>query len=184
MRRCWDQWIREKSFIGTPSSGRFERLVVEKTATTIATPITVLPLIPFYRRHHLEWYHARGNWTVAEWNKVVFSDESTFNLSSHDNCAATWRPHGELFNPAFVLHRHSTPTAGVVVWSVIAYDTRSILLLIHGTMVAQRYVYEILQTHVLPLMQRFPGAIFQQHNAQPHTARLSENCIRTVTTVP
>ncbi|GFW09501.1 transposable element Tcb2 transposase [Trichonephila clavipes] len=37
-------------------------------------------------------------------------------------------------------------------------------------MTAQRYVHDILQPHVLPLMQRLPGAIFQQDNARPHTA--------------
>ncbi|GFX86071.1 uncharacterized protein TNCV_2403671 [Trichonephila clavipes] len=40
-------------------------------------------------------------------------------------------------------------------------------VLIRGTMKAQRYVHDILQRHVLPLMQRLPGAIFQQDNAWP-----------------
>ncbi|GFV61198.1 transposable element Tcb1 transposase [Trichonephila clavipes] len=33
-------------------------------------------------------------------------------------------------------------------------------------------------------MQRLPGAIFQQHNAQPHTARVSQDYLRTVNTLP
>ncbi|GFX42300.1 transposable element Tcb1 transposase [Trichonephila clavipes] len=37
---------------------------------------------------------------------------------------------------------------------------------------SQRYVHDILQPHVLPLMQRLPGAIFQQDNARPHMARV------------
>ncbi|GFW63234.1 transposable element Tcb1 transposase [Trichonephila clavipes] len=41
----------------------------------------------------------------------------------------------------------------------------------------------ILQPHVLPLMQRLSEAIFQQHNTRPHTARVSQDCIRTVTTL-
>ncbi|GFV65375.1 uncharacterized protein TNCV_2638051 [Trichonephila clavipes] len=49
-------------------------------------------------------------------------------------------------------------------------------------MTAQRYVHDILLLHVLPLKQRLPGVIFQQDNAQPHTARLSQDCLRTVTT--
>ncbi|GFX98373.1 transposable element Tcb1 transposase [Trichonephila clavipes] len=36
---------------------------------------------------------------------------------------------------------------------------------------------------MLPLMQRLPGAIFQQDNAQSHTARVSQDCIHTVTTL-
>ncbi|GFT36279.1 transposable element Tcb1 transposase [Trichonephila clavipes] len=42
----------------------------------------------------------------------------------------------------------------------------------------------ILQPHVLPLMQRLPGAIFQPDSAGPHTARLSQDCLRIVTTHP
>ncbi|GFX20133.1 uncharacterized protein TNCV_1436931 [Trichonephila clavipes] len=41
-------------------------------------------------------------------------------------------------------------------------------------MTAQRYVHDILQPHVLPLMQRLPGAIFKQDNARPHTVRMSQ----------
>nr|XP_042898564.1 uncharacterized protein LOC122269446 [Parasteatoda tepidariorum] len=51
-------------------------------------------------------------------------------------------------------------------------------------MTARRYVQEILQPHVLPLIQRLPGAIFQQDNARPHMARVSQDFLRTVTTLP
>ncbi|GFW32747.1 transposable element Tcb2 transposase [Trichonephila clavipes] len=51
----------------------------------------------------VEWCHRRGNWTSAEWNQVVFSDESRLNLSSDDNRVRVWRPRGERLNPAFAL---------------------------------------------------------------------------------
>ncbi|GFW99976.1 transposable element Tcb2 transposase [Trichonephila clavipes] len=38
--------------------------------------------------------------------------------------------------------------------------------------------------HVLPLMQRLPVAIFQQDNNPPHTARVSQDFLRTVTILP
>ncbi|GFW18390.1 transposable element Tcb1 transposase [Trichonephila clavipes] len=50
-------------------------------------------------------------------------------------------------------------------------------------MTAQRYVHDILQPHLLPLMQRLLGAIFQQDNARPHMARVSQDCLRTVSTL-
>ncbi|GFU31668.1 transposable element Tcb2 transposase [Trichonephila clavipes] len=85
---------------------------------------------------------------------------------------------------AIQAQQHTTPTAGVMVWDAIAYKTRSPLVLIRGTMTAQRNVHDILQPHVLQLMQRLPGAIFQPDNSQPHTARVSQACLRTVTTLP
>ncbi|GFS92276.1 transposable element Tcb1 transposase [Trichonephila clavipes] len=50
-------------------------------------------------------------------------------------------------------------------------------------MTAERYVHDILQPHVMPLIQRLPRAIFQQDNARPHTARMSQDYLRTVTTL-
>ncbi|GFY36134.1 transposable element Tcb1 transposase [Trichonephila clavipes] len=49
-----------------------------------------------------------------------------------------------------------------MVWSAIAYNTWSPLILIRGTMTAQWYVRDILQPHVLPLIQRLPGGIFNK----------------------
>ncbi|GFV19290.1 uncharacterized protein TNCV_1935071 [Trichonephila clavipes] len=51
-------------------------------------------------------------------------------------------------------------------------------------MTSQRYVHDILPPLVLPLMQRLPGVIFKQDNGCPHTARVSQDCLRTVTTLP
>ncbi|GFT62080.1 transposable element Tcb2 transposase [Trichonephila clavipes] len=73
-------------------------------------PLRVLPLTPTHRCLHLKWYHARGNWSAAEWNQVVFSDESRLKLSSGNNHVRVWRPR---LNPAFALQRHTAPTAGV-----------------------------------------------------------------------
>ncbi|GFX04221.1 uncharacterized protein TNCV_3973701 [Trichonephila clavipes] len=47
-----------------------------------------------------------------------------------------------------------------MVWDAIAYNTRSPLVLIRGTMVAQWYVHDIRQPHVLSLMQRLPQEPF------------------------
>ncbi|GFX73720.1 transposable element Tcb1 transposase [Trichonephila clavipes] len=93
-------------------------------------------------------------------------------------------PLGERLNPAFALQRLTTLTTGVKVWDTIAYNRRSPLVLIRDNMKAQCYVHDILQPHVLPLMQRLPGALFQQDNARPHTERVSLDCLRTVTTLP
>ncbi|GFX78652.1 transposable element Tcb2 transposase [Trichonephila clavipes] len=71
-----------------------------------------------------------------------------------------------------------------MVWGAISYNTRSPLVLIRGTMTVQLYVYDILQPHVLLLMQRLPRAVFQQDNALPHIARVLQDCLRTVTTLP
>ncbi|GFX88024.1 transposable element Tcb2 transposase [Trichonephila clavipes] len=71
-----------------------------------------------------------------------------------------------------------------MVWGAITYNTRSPLVLIHGTMTTHWYAHDILQPHVLPFMQRLPRAIFQQDNARSYTARVSQDYLRTVKTLP
>ncbi|GFX02838.1 hypothetical protein TNCV_4438201 [Trichonephila clavipes] len=68
---------------------------------------------------------------AAEWNRVVFNDESRLTSVVMTIVYAC----GDL-NPTSALQRHTAPTAGVMVWGVIAYDTGSPLVLIRGTMTA------------------------------------------------
>ncbi|GFU52766.1 transposable element Tcb2 transposase [Trichonephila clavipes] len=81
-------------------------------------------------------------WNVTDWQKVVFSDESRFDLGTDDNRVRVWTlvsgtiPHTVL--------RHTARTAGVMVW----------------------------------------GAIFQQDNARPHTARVAQDFLRHFQTLP
>ncbi|GFY11189.1 transposable element Tcb1 transposase [Trichonephila clavipes] len=91
---------------------------------------------------------------------------------------------GVRLNAVFALKWHTTATAAVMVWSSISYNTRSPLVLILGTLKALWYAHDILQPLMLPLMQRLPGSTFQQDNARPHTARVSQDCLLTVTTPP
>ncbi|GFT20510.1 DDE_3 domain-containing protein [Trichonephila clavipes] len=47
-----------------------------------------------------------------------------------------------------------------------------------GTLTGQRYVDDILRHHVGPFLNGFSGAIFQQDNARPHTARVAQDFLR------
>ncbi|GFX03489.1 transposable element Tcb2 transposase [Trichonephila clavipes] len=73
-------------------------------------------------------------WNVIDWQKVVFSDESRLVLGTDDNRARVWR------RPA--------------------YDSRSTLIVMCGTLSGQRYVDDILRPHVGPFFNGLPGAKF------------------------
>ncbi|GFU42498.1 DDE_3 domain-containing protein [Trichonephila clavipes] len=47
-----------------------------------------------------------------------------------------------------------------------------------GTLTGQRYVDDILRPHVGPFVNGLPGAIFQQDNTRPHTARVAQDFLR------
>ncbi|GFY05912.1 transposable element Tcb2 transposase [Trichonephila clavipes] len=100
--------------LGVPVSSRTIQRRLAEGHLGSRRPLSVLPLTPTHRRLCLELCRARGNWTAAEWNQVVFSDESRFNLSSDDNRISVWRSRGERLNPAFALQRHTALKAGMI----------------------------------------------------------------------
>ncbi|GFU54576.1 DDE_3 domain-containing protein [Trichonephila clavipes] len=67
---------------------------------------------------------------------------------------------------------------------VSAYNSRSTLIVVRGTLTGQRYVDDILRPHVGPFLNGVPGAIFQQDNAPPDRARVAQDFLRHVQTLP
>ncbi|UYV83554.1 hypothetical protein LAZ67_23001451, partial [Cordylochernes scorpioides] len=135
------------------------------------------------RRQGLEWCRARSTW-MTEWHRVVFSDESRFCLSSDSRRVRVWRRRGERSNPAAIVERPTVRQRGIMVWGAITYDSRSPLLRIQGTMTAQRYVDDVLRPVTLPYLQGVPNALYQQDNARPHTARISQQALQDVQMLP
>ncbi|UYV84233.1 Transposase, partial [Cordylochernes scorpioides] len=146
-------------------------------------PLRRLPLTPPNRRQRLEWCRARSTW-MTEWHRVMFSDESRFCSSSDSRRVRVWRRRGERSNPAAIVERPTVRQRGIMVWGAIAYDSRSPLLRIQGTMTAQRYVDDVLRPVTLPYLQGVPNALYQQDNARPHTARISQQALQDVQMLP
>ncbi|UYV67601.1 hypothetical protein LAZ67_5001346 [Cordylochernes scorpioides] len=71
-----------------------------------------------------------------------------------------------------IMHRHTGPAPGIMVWGGIEYHSRTPLVRIAGTLNSQRYISEVLEPVVLPYLQGLPTAIFQQDNERPHVARI------------
>ncbi|GFX04581.1 transposable element Tc1 transposase [Trichonephila clavipes] len=62
--------------------------------------------------------------------------------------------------------------------------SRTLLVVIRGTLTAQWYVEDILRTVLLQFLLQYPILIFQQDNARTHTARVALNCFTACQTLP
>ncbi|GFT55009.1 transposable element Tcb1 transposase [Trichonephila clavipes] len=104
---------------------------------------------------------------VAEWNEVVFTDESHICLQHHGGRIRVWRHRGERMLNSCVMHRHTGPDPSIMVWGDIGYHSHTPLVRITGTLNSQRYISEVLELVVLPYLQGLATAIFQQDNTRP-----------------
>ncbi|GFX36314.1 transposable element Tc1 transposase [Trichonephila clavipes] len=134
-------------------------------------PLRHLPLTPVHCRARLQWCLGLLGWNHADWGCIVFSNESHFRLCPDDNRRRVWRRPGQRADPTFPIARHTDPQPGAMVWGAIYFNSRISLVVIRGTLTAQRHVEDILRTVFLPFLLQYPGLIFQQENARPHMAR-------------
>ncbi|GFV36824.1 transposable element Tcb1 transposase [Trichonephila clavipes] len=123
-----------------------------------------LPLTQNRRRLRRQWCDERRMW-MAEWNEVVFTDESCICLQHHDGWIRVWIRRGVMMLNSFVMHRHTGPAPGIMVWDGIGYHPRTPLARIADTLNSQRYISDVLDPVVLPYLHGLAKAIFQQDNA-------------------
>ncbi|GFV54828.1 transposable element Tcb1 transposase [Trichonephila clavipes] len=71
-----------------------------------------------------------------------------------------------------VMHRHTGPEPGIMVWGGIGYPSCTPLVHIAVTLNSQRYISKVLEPVVLPYLQGLATAIFEQDNARPHVTRI------------
>ncbi|GFT54986.1 transposable element Tcb2 transposase [Trichonephila clavipes] len=183
--RCWQQWITEgRVYRRGGAIKRNHKETTDRSWLEEPTSAKTLPLTPHHRQCRLDFCRPRATWSVTDWRRVIFSDESRFSLSADDHRTRVWRRSGQRSDPAFIVERHTAISQGVTVWGAISWDTRSSLVVLQGTLTARRYVDDILTPIVLPMLSSRPGAIYQQDNARPHTARLSQQCLQGYDVLP
>ncbi len=68
---------------------------------------------------HLTWAKEKKNWTVAQWSKVLFSDESKFCISFGNQGPRFWRKSGEAQNPCCLKSSVKFPQS-VMIWAAMS----------------------------------------------------------------
>ncbi|GFW02511.1 transposable element Tcb1 transposase [Trichonephila clavipes] len=142
--RIWDRWMQEVS-------ARTIRRRLQQSDLSARRPLLGLPLMQNHRRLRRQWCDERRMW-VAEWNEVVFSDESRICLQHHDGRIRVWRHRGERMLNSCVMRRHTGGAPVIMVWGGVGYLSRTPLVHNAGTLNSQCYMSEVLEPVVLPYL--------------------------------
>ncbi len=125
------------------------------------------------RQKHLTWAKEKNNWTVAQWSKVLFSDESKFCISFGNQGPRVWKKSREAQNPSCLKSSVKFPQS-VMIWAAMTSAGVGPLCFMKSTVKAAIY-QEVLEHFI-----SFPSAdklyedadfIFQQDLAPAHTAK-------------
>lgn len=141
-------------------------------------PYVGVPLTIRHRQARLNWATAHRRWTRRQWNEVVFTDESRFNLMFADGRVRVWRRTGERMDPANVIQHDRFGGGSVMVWAGISNRAKTDMVTVNGNLNAVRYCNEIIRPVILPFLRQGHASVFQQDNARPHVARHTLNFLQ------
>ena len=129
-----------------------------------------------HRRARRDWCHQHIQWTRQQWSRVLFSNESRFNLHFNDGRTRAYRRQGERFSDATVSEYDRFGGGLVVVLAGVTMNQRTRLCIVDGNLNAQRSLDDILQPVVVPFLGRMnQGAVLLDDNALPTVDALLMN---------
>ena len=148
-------------------------------------PNVGLPLNRARRARRMPWVTAQAHrrFSVRQWRRVFFTDESRFTLFRADGRRRLYRRRGKRFANACVFERDRYGGGSVMVWGGISHGVKSPLIVVPGNLTAVRYREEILRPVAVPSVQQHQMT-FQHDNARPHVARVCHDFLANNNIVP
>ena len=86
-----------------------------------------------HRAARLQWVHWHFRWGRQQWARVLFSDESRFNLSHNDGRIRVFKRRGERFADSCLIERDRFGGGSVMVWGGIMGRRKTNLIVVRAT---------------------------------------------------
>ena len=128
------------------------------------------------RPKRVRWCTRIRLWNADDnWSRLVFSDESKFNLDFDDGRVRVWRENCDAMLPRNLVCLHRRSNVSVMVWGCVTVHGVGELVVINGNINKQVYI-NVLDENLLQSMEntfgdRHTPFIFQHDNAPVHKAR-------------
>ena len=129
-------------------------------------------LTAHHRAARLQRAQRHFHWGRQQWARVLFSDESRFNLSHHVGRIRVFRRRGERFTDNCLIETYRFGGGSIMVWGGIMDIRKTNFIVVQGSLNAQGYINQILQAGTVPFLQRHGPAILMHDNARPHVGRI------------
>jgi hypothetical protein len=123
------------------------------------------------RLKRYKWCRERSTWD-DEWNNIVWSDESRFELFGTKRRKWVWRRPKQALDKDCLVPTFKSGQKSVMIWGCFTRYGVGPLVRVEGRMAAADYI-KVLETHLLPYLGSLGEAAFtfQEDNAAIHTAK-------------
>src|ERR1043165_3377930 len=128
------------------------------------------------RQKRIQWAKEHSTWTVEQWGRVIFSDESKISLFGNDGVRYVRRRVREENNLQCIVPTMKHPVS-VMIWGCMARGGVGRLKVLKGTVNARKYISDVLEPKLVRSVVDIFGPnnadyVFQQDGAPCHTAKI------------
>jgi transposase len=133
------------------------------------------PLLkPAHIKARLEFARKYQDWTVEDWKRVIWSDETKINRFGSDGRRWAWRKRGSKLQPQHVAPTVKYGGGSIMVWGCMTAQGVGYMCRIDGRMDAELYC-SILDDHLDETIEWYgmdkDSTVFQHDNDPKHTSR-------------
>ena len=136
-------------------------------------------LRPVNKRKRYLWAKKYKNYTVENWKKVLFTDESQFEIHGNNRRVYVRRRHGERFLNQCLKSTIRHGGGSIQVWGCFSFSGVGSLYRIKGILEKKQY-HSILQRHAIPSGKRLCGRGFTlvQDNDPKHSSNFCKKYLQ------
>ena len=162
------------TIIPNPVSSETVRSVLRKNSFKAVVKKKKPLLSARHRQRRLAFALKYKEWTVEDWKRVIWSDETKINRLVSDGRQWVWKQKGEGLTEREVQGTVKYGGGNIMVWGCMGWNGVGHLAKVEGRMNADQYV-SILEDNMLPSLEESgipeEEVIFQQDNDPKHTSK-------------
>lgn len=163
------------------SSGTFSVSTMRRKLKSVGLKSMVKKKRPIlsarHRRERLDFAQAHEHWTLEDWKKVVWSDETKINRLGSDGRKWTWRRAGEPLSDRLVEGTLKFGGGSLMFWGCMCWEGVGYGVKIDGKMDAELYT-SILEDELMESLKwwnkEVEDILFQQDNDPKHTSKKAQ----------
>ena len=162
------------NIINEPLSASTVRLHLKKSGMKAVVKSKRPILSARHRKARLDFAYAHKDWTVEDWKKVIWSDETKINRLGSDGHKWAWKRSGEGLSDRLVDGTLKFGGGSLMMWGCMTWEGVGFASKIDGRMDGDLYL-QILKDELKQTLEYYgfnpPDTIFQQDNDPKHTCK-------------
>jgi transposase len=134
-------------------------------------------LLPRHRKQRMHFAERHRHWTVEDWKRVIYSDETKINRLGSDGREWVWKRPGEGLSDCMVKSTLKYGGGSIMLWGCMLWEGAGYATRIEGKMDAELYT-AILEDELQQTLDYYgktpQDIIFQQDNDPKHTSKRAQ----------